>query len=111
GMVEARMIERVAAIVADRFAERWPGVEHQDGAALRMRGEGGKHGALGVGRKMEETVPRQNAVETPAELKLAHGGDDPFLLRHAVAAQGNQALRTVDTGHAHAVRDKIASDR
>jgi hypothetical protein len=53
GMIEARMIERVAAITADRLAEYRTRVEHQDGVAMRVYSEYGEHRALGVGREVE----------------------------------------------------------
>ena len=80
------MIERIAAITADRLAECWPCVEHQEAVAMRMRGKHRKHRALRIGCQMEKAVPRQNAVECPAELQAAHVGDDPFLVRHALTA-------------------------
>ena len=62
--VEARMIERIAAIFADRLAMGRTAILHQHGGRRRMPYEHLEHHALIVGLEVKKAVPSEHALET-----------------------------------------------
>src|SRR2546429_7626496 len=64
--IEARVVERIAAVAADCFAKGRPGIEHQDGVAMRVCGEHGEHRALRVRAEVEKLSHARMPSKGPA---------------------------------------------
>jgi hypothetical protein len=79
--IEACMINRVATIIADRFTMGGAGIEHQDRVLSSVSRENGKHVSLITMTKVEEAIPRQDAVEAGCQREAAHIRNNPFLIR------------------------------
>ena len=80
------MIERLAAVLADCLAVTRPTGEHKGRARRRMGSEQRKHAALMRVRQVEETVPRNYAMEPLPQRERAHIGNDPFVFGKPGAA-------------------------
>ena len=93
------MIERVAAVAADGLAIARAAIEHQDRRRGAVRGEHLEHETLIVRLEVKEAVPGQDAVEPGAKREGAHVGDDPRLIRHPLATEGDQRRRGIDARH------------
>src|ERR1700761_5310653 len=93
GGIEARMVERIAPIRADRLAAAWAGVEHQNGAGRSMRGKDAKHLLLIFRPQVEKAVPSQDPAKLPIERQASHIADDPLLIRHPGLAERYQGRR------------------
>ena len=76
--VQACVIQRFAAVVSNRLAVRWSGIEHQDSGRRSMRGERSQHGSLVVMREKEITIPGKDTVKAFAKRQCSHIGDDPL---------------------------------
>ena len=81
------MIQRLASKTPDRLPMRGTAGEHQRRFGRCVLAKHRKHPALVVVAEVKETVPRQDAGKLPLQGKLAHIGDDPFLLRENAARQ------------------------
>ena len=68
--IEARVVKRVAAIVAAGFPVPWPGVEHEQRGWRGVRAESLEHRPLSMGGEMEKAIPRQHAFVSLPERKF-----------------------------------------
>jgi hypothetical protein len=76
-----------------------------------MRGKSPKHRPLIVRAQVEETVPRQKAVEPSAELQLPHVRDKPLGIWKTSTAEFNHGWRSIHANDAKPLIKEVGSDR
>ena len=80
------MVQRIALIGADRLAMTKAGIEHHNGGWRSVQGKYPEHRSLVLVPEMEEAVPGQYPLKSPAKGQGSHIADDPFLIRHPGSA-------------------------
>src|SRR5918999_3558935 len=105
------MIQRLASKTPDRLPMRGTAGEHECCACRGVLPKHRKHPALVAVAEVKETVPRKDAGKLPLQRKLAHVGNDPFLLRETLSARGDHARRRIHASYGMAKTDQICSHR
>ena len=80
------MIQRLASEAPDRLPVRGAACKHQCRFRRCVLPKHRKHLALVAVAEVKEAIPRKDAGKLPPQGKLAHIGNDPFLLRKVPSA-------------------------
>jgi hypothetical protein len=75
-----------------------------------VSGEHSEHGSLMLRGEMEKAVPTENPIKAPRKRECLHLGHNPLLLRHTLAAQGDERRRRIHPGHKQSMLDKMKRD-
>lgn len=105
--IKARMIERFSVIAAQAFPLLWTCIEQEESARGGVSGEHREHGPLVIRCEVEEAVPTEKPIKALRKRDRLHLCDDPLVLWHALAAQGDERWRCVHTRHTQAMLDKM----
>jgi hypothetical protein len=109
--VQTSMIQRLAFEGPDRFAVLCSASKHESRAGKAEAAEGLKHQALIFGLEVEETVPRDQAMERTQRRQAAHIGGEPGMLREVFARDIDHCGSTIHASDATIVVDKVLRNR
>src|SRR5215207_10278956 len=101
------MIQRLASKTSDRLSVRGTACEHQGRVRRYVLPKYRKHLPLVVVAEMKETVPRKDSGKPPPQGKLAHIGDDPFLIGKMPPADIDHGRGRIDANGGMTKLDQI----